>query len=77
LECPNCGTRQEEWDENLNAYYPKAVHCLGCEKLAYEMEASREGDTKGVRFALVRADEVIGPKISPLRGGDAPKQQSV
>lgn len=76
LECPNCGTRQEEWDADLNAYYPKAVHCLGCEKLAYEAEASREGDMRGIRFALVRAEPSSTPKISPLRGGDAPNRQS-
>jgi len=43
--CQSCGTRDEEWDEDVggdrNAYAPAVGHCRGCEVKA---QAQREID---------------------------------
>lgn len=56
MQCPNCGTRPDEWEDDLNAYYPKTVPCVGCEKLYYQSVADRENERVGVRQVLVRPD---------------------
>lgn len=50
--CPHCGTREEEWDADDEAYVTLAVRCPGCEAIA-DRQAEIEDDARGVKVSLV------------------------
>lgn len=31
MTCQSCGTRPDEWDDDLHAYSSEPTHCRGCE----------------------------------------------
>lgn len=50
--CPDCGTREEEWDADEEAYVALAVRCAGCEAIA-DRQADIEQDARGIKVSLV------------------------
>lgn len=61
LVCPQCGTREEEWDEDAGgddeAYVAVTVRCRGCQDIAdKQAEVPTSGSqAHGVKVALVPA----------------------
>lgn len=56
--CPDCGTRQEDWDENDNAYIGDLYHCEGCARVAQEQDNIPEG-SKGMHIRLLPEDVAL------------------
>ena len=58
LRCNECGTRQEEWDENRHSYDVHTRRCVGCEKIAWEQHswAEDKASAYGLKFSLVKAN---------------------
>jgi hypothetical protein len=50
--CPDCGTREEEWDADDEAYVTLAVRCPGCEAIA-DRQAEIPQDARGIKVSLV------------------------
>lgn len=50
--CPHCGTREQEWDADEEAYVASAQLCQGCEAIA-DKQADIPKDKHGVKVALV------------------------
>ena len=56
--CPSCGTRAEEWDEDLggdeDAYRAITHRCIGCQLIADKQKTVPEGDEgHGVKVVLI------------------------
>ena len=56
--CPSCGTRAEEWDENVggdeDAYRAFSHRCIGCQLIADKQKTVPDGDEgHGVKVALI------------------------
>lgn len=56
--CPSCGTRAEEWDENVggdeDAYRAFTHRCIGCQVIADRQKQVPQGDEgHGVKVVLV------------------------
>ncbi|MEV5915837.1 hypothetical protein AB0M00_44010 [Streptomyces chartreusis] len=56
--CSGCGTRSEEWDENLggdeDAYRAVTHRCIGCQVIADKHKEVPDGDEgHGVKVALI------------------------
>jgi len=50
--CPHCGTREDEWEADEEAYVAMATRCPGCEALA-ERQAQIPPEEHGVKLSLV------------------------
>ncbi|MEO3875524.1 hypothetical protein ABGB18_42655 [Nonomuraea sp. B12E4] len=63
-ECPNCRTREEEWDESRGgyryAYVPEKARCRGCEVKEQAQETVTSEDGRGVYITLIKNEEVAG-----------------
>jgi hypothetical protein len=49
--CPHCGTREEEWDADEEAYVAVATVCAGCEAIA-DRQADVDQNARGVKVSL-------------------------
>ncbi len=59
LRCPSCGTYDDEFKDNMQAYVVEAHRCIGCEKIATEQKSweDSDGSKGGIYFRLVKPDE--------------------
>ena len=66
--CVRCGTRQDEWDANPNAYLGDIYHCEGCARLAQE-EKNAEDLAPGAHIRLL-PERMALERIERGQGGD-------
>ncbi len=53
--CKGCGTRKEEWDDDLDAYIGDLVVCEGCGRM--EDERNNVGENgRGIHIRLLPAE---------------------
>lgn len=58
LACPDCGTRQEDWDEDEDKFLGDLYHCEGCARVAQERENIPD-DAKGMHVRLLPKDVAL------------------
>lgn len=52
--CQQCGTREEEWEEDRYAYISDMKRCPGCELLEMERDNVPTDNAKGVKVFLLK-----------------------
>lgn len=50
--CPSCGTREDEWDRDEDAYHAVMLRCPGCEQRQRVEKAITDADGLGVHVQL-------------------------
>ena len=67
--CPECGTRESDWDPKLGGhrhmYIGETRRCLGCEVLEQTREEVSEDDDKGVKVYLTLNPTLLPVFLSP------------
>lgn len=67
--CPQCGTRVEEWDEELggdeDAYRATTHRCIGCQLIADKQKQVPDGDEgHGVKVGLIPTSVAIAMQLA-------------
>lgn len=58
--CSGCGTRQEEWDEDPDAYVGWVNRCEGCRRMDQERRNLGESDSSaGAHVGLMPRDRAV------------------
>lgn len=54
--CPNCGTREDEWLRNRNAYRAEVKRCRGCEVREQFAETDEAKQGRGIYIVMKRRE---------------------